>query len=195
MCERDGMRRLVAALIAVAMATTGCATYAGARRSRNVGIGIGVVAAAMIAGGLSIDDDKLARDSFVICGTLLIPYALGFALVGVVGMGQHDPERERGEQEREQQERVERERSERAQQEGDEQAHEREQAKIERRDYARALVKRAVEAARDGRCVDAIALEGQIRDLDADVHATWFVSDPDILRCMSWSPPPAHESP
>jgi len=50
MCDGDG----TALLVAISMATTGCATYQGARQARNAGIVMGVVGVVALAGGTAL---------------------------------------------------------------------------------------------------------------------------------------------
>ena len=52
------MRRLVAFLITIAMTTTGCATYEGARTARNAGIVMGIAGLAALGAGIALSQQN-----------------------------------------------------------------------------------------------------------------------------------------
>lgn len=55
---------------------------------------------------------------------------------------------------------------------------------IARREQAFGLVKTASRAARSGDCDTALAVQTQVRELDASVYDAWFVRDEAIKRCL-----------
>lgn len=59
--------------------------------------------------------------------------------------------------------------------------------------WARILTERAGLAARGGRCARVRRLELRVRGYDAEVHATQFLVDPDIAKCLAPPALPASE--
>jgi hypothetical protein len=57
--------------------------------------------------------------------------------------------------------------------------------RIKDREQAFRLTKTAADAARTGNCGAALASEGSVRDLDANVYDAWFVRDSAIKRCLA----------
>lgn len=62
------------------------------------------------------------------------------------------------------------------------------QAAARRRAEARELTKRAIEFARDDRCKTVSLLHAKVRTLDSKVHATVFLADVGITRCLAPAP-------
>jgi hypothetical protein len=57
--------------------------------------------------------------------------------------------------------------------------------------WAKVLTERAQGAARDGRCPRVRRLEIRVRGYDRELHDFVFMRDPEILKCMTISEPPA----
>jgi hypothetical protein len=61
------------------------------------------------------------------------------------------------------------------------------------RDRAWALMKTAAQAARDGDCDHVRMIDGNVRSIDAEFHATVFRRDVAIMRCLEAAPPAASD--
>lgn len=179
------MRITIAAAFAISLALTGgCRTYQASRGVAKAGgvilvAGAALVAIAVAAYAYDEDQDGSTSQAAVytygfggIIGAQTVAVGAVVGSTGLIGMATHD----KGAKEKEEQARA-----------RDEAAA---VAKNQRTVGAWRTAKEAIAAAQADDCEVARKLGLQVLALDSEVHATVFVPDPAIKRCLA-PPPPA----
>ena len=179
------LRSIVAVVVVVTM-LSGCETYRGSMRAAMAG-------SVMTAAGFGVAGfGDRTWDGFLV-GALLVLSGLPLTFGGLAGMASLPKVATEGqareqEQARSAREVVRRDEQARAARGLDEQ---RRAAKDRRRHtWAWDLTKTAAQSARDGNCDQVRSLEGEVRTLDPDLHATVFMRDVAIKRCLDAAPAP-----
>lgn len=158
----------VAAGLVMSLAlTSGCATYNQSKTVASVG-GYTMLAGLPIAIGVGVVVKESSNDGFaggMWGGAVLLAVLMTGAVVGgsgLIGMGLHDKPRS--------------------------EAQNRQDAVVRKQD-AWALTKTSAAAARRGDCDTVRKLDPQVLAVDATFHATVFLADLGIKRCLVPAPP------